>query len=613
MQTRVSRLALVLAAGLLAAAPCVRAQSVFGVVEIDSWSACSSNLAAFCQASGLPFALTGMNTLAGPMLKAPNLTGIDVRRPIRMYLLFTTQHNQPAPAAVVALPLSGDGATYLDSLRDAYETTSQNGAAHVFTEPKGQGSWGRRLAVVATNGMALVGEHAEDALAVAAALRTNGVPVVEDAAADIRASFDIQALLPFVEHAADGMRARFANLPPAGMPSGGPNPAAILGAEMDAGLNVLRQIRRIALGFKADGDNGTLLACVDLKPGSTLAAAAHELRPPSERYTRLLPPGTLFGAVGGGLTGMNVLAKPYGDFMAKVYQAMPGMPGMADTMRTLMARFMGLYTGDYAIGLLPDARTGGVLLAEIFAVSDGDKARAIHREALAMAHDAYQSMGLAIASLPVRTHGDVEVNAFQYRLAPPASNAPGPALAMPMALLAPFLTKLTMEYAVIDKDLVFVAGRAGAIDQVIDGVRKGGDPQFYHNARALFGEGATPPTEVTHLDLVAALAPILKLLPGVDAAQLAALPPAGEGLGTVTYRRGDAVLWALRVSTSEIRALTQTAPALKKAFPMGFMPGLMPGAGAGGNFPPPRVRGAPRPAAPDPQPVPAPQPAPPAP
>ena len=613
MQTRKFRIVAALAAGLLATAPCARSQSVFGVVEMDSWGAFSSNLAAFCQSAGLPFALIGLNAMTGPMLKAPNLAGVDVGKQVRVYLLIKTKNEKLQPAVVIALPVAGTGTAYLDTLRDAFTTASEIGSAHVFSGPKGPVP-ARRLAVVVANGVALVGSDAADADAVAAALRANSVPAFTKLPADIRVGIDVQAVLPMMEQASGKLRGRLGQGPMAA-PPGAPDPAVILGAEMDGALALFRQVKRVSLGIKADASAATILTALEVKPGTTLAAMLQRLRPPSERYTGLLPPDALFGVVGGGLAIMDPLAKPYGELIVKMYQGMPGLAGIGPAMRDLMMKMVGLYAGDYAVGLLKDARGKGVLFVEIAAVTDAAKARQIFRDGLAMASDVYKQMpmGLSITSLPDRVHAGVPVSTLRYAFAPPTNAAPG--MALPLEMLGPIFEKLAMEYAFVDKDLVFTAGRAGAIDQVIDRLRQPGNPEFYRKSRALFGDGTTPPVEVGHLDITAALPAILPLVPGVKAEQLTTLPPPGAGLGTIEYCRNGAWIGELRVPVSEIRALMATMPMLQSLVP------AMGGGGEGEEEAPapaaqpapaqrtPGPRTGPRPL-PRPLPAPAPEPAP---
>jgi hypothetical protein len=607
MQSRRFPFAAALCAIVLAWAPLARSQGVFGVVEMDSWGGFSSNLAAFCQSAELPFALINLNALAGPALRAPNLAGVDLRRPIRIYLLLKSKNGKPEPAAVIGLPVSDNGTAYLDTLRGAFATAAENNGAHVFSGPRGMMLRARRAAVVVTNGVALVADAAADAAAAADALRANAVPAFGKMPADVRVGLDMAALLPLVERAADEMHDRMGKMP-APQP-GMPDPGAVLDAEMEAAVSFCRQVGKLSLGFKADAAAATITASLDARPGTTLEGVLQQQRPPSERYMGLLPPDALFGVVGGGLGGMNLLAKPYAALMEKMYRGIPGMAGTAGAMRDLLMKTAGMNAGDYAVGLIRDARSArDVVFVEVVAIADPAKAGQVMREGLAMANDMYKGMpiGLSVETLPARVHAGVPVTAFRYRVTEPTNAAPGMAFPMPTAAINGFLAKLSFEYAILDKDIVVAAGRAGAIDQVIDRMRLPGGPAFGRKARALFGDISAPPTEIGHMDLTAALPVVLRLIPGVDTNALAMLPPPGDGLGTIEFRRGNSWVGALRVSASEVRALAAAVPAMQAL----MSPGGTPGDAEDPDAAPAAVKPAPVRRGPGPRPLPRPAPRP---
>lgn len=542
-------------------------------VEMNGWSTFSSNLSVFCQSSGIPFALTGLSGRMGPAIYAPNLTGIDVTRPVRLYALRTSGKK---PATVLALPLTDDGTVYLGALRECFQSEMQNGTATVLSDPSGAIHEGS-LSIVVAGGTAWVSDRTVLAQAAAKAAPAG---MQAQAPGDIRIAVDVQALLPLIE-ANTNKAHRAMTTPPPGAPGMPADPAAIVDAEMQALVEICRQVRRLDIGIRLNGDGGTLTTTVEALPDTPLASILHQQHPPSARYTALIPADAFFGCAGGGLAGLNQLAKPYGELMARIYSAMPGLSGASDAMRGVMSRMLGIYAGDYAVAVMPDARSNGVLFAEIVALKDPAKAGEILREGMSAATNFYQQapFGLDLTSLPARVYAGATITSFRYR--PTAADPANPAMA-PMMMLAPFLQRMTVEQTIVGQDLIMTIGRVGGIDQIVDRVRSNNNtPRFYRNARQLFGESAAAPAEISHLSLSAALPQILKLMPSVNPQMLATLPPPGQGIGTLTLVRDNSAVWVLRVTPSEVRALMQSGPVLQQAVMSAMMGGMMGGPGAG--------------------------------
>lgn len=563
----------VLATGLVLLVAPVRAQKIMGTVEMESWTGFTANLSAFCQTAGLPFALTGLNGLTREVFKSTDLTGIDLNRPIRLYLLQAAAvSNAPVqpPQAVLALPVVGDGHSYLDRLGAGYAKTGHVGAVTFFSAPLDRRNGSRKLAAQAVQDVMLLGDATNAVAAAAAVLQADGAPVLPKVVGDVRLGLDMAALLPLAEQGFVQMRRNMDRMPQTPAPGVGTNITGVLNAEMDYALAAMRQIQTVAIGFKTSGKDGTIYLRLDVRPDTTLAASLACLKPASARYTSLLPSNTLFGVVGGGMDAFRVLAKPYGNFVQRIYQSMPGLDSAANPLREMMIKCADLYAGDYAFGLLPDARTNGFLVAEMFAISDPVRARTVMREGVALTSklDLQTPLGMKIDVLPGRTYAGAEVNAYRYRFTTPTNNAmalPPPA-AMVIGSFTGLLASCTLETAFLDHDMIVAFGRAGAIDQVIDRVRSGGDTPFYQQARAVFGEVQTPPAEISHLALVETLVQLAKLSPDLTATQRATLPAPGDGIGSLEFRQGNTYVGAWRITATELRALVQLAPLAQGLF-----------------------------------------------
>jgi hypothetical protein len=142
--------------------------------------------------------------------------------------------------------------------------------------------------------------------------------------------------------------------------------------------------------------------------------------------------------------------------------------------------------------------------------------------------------------------------------------------------------------AEVDKDWVTVMGPPHEIEAVIDRVRKGGNAQFVNRARALFGETQAKPTEIGLLSLSGLLSHLVRQSPGMPPEALAGLPPPGGGVGFAEYHRDTCAIWALRLTSSELKSLKGMAPAAQGAMMNLIMgaPGSAPIPGQ--TMPPPR-------------------------
>jgi hypothetical protein len=484
---------------------------------------------------------------------------------------------QRPPLTALALPLRGDGRAYLDHLSAAYGRNTKIGDVTLLAGPLDQTGRGRgRLALQTFNDYVILGDNTEAVAAAVAALTKGPIPEAPRVMGDVRLALAMNPLLPLIESRVTQWRQHRETQPPPGAATDAiTNVNAVLDAEVDAALQILRQTKSVALGFKTAESDATFYLRVDAKHDTTLAKAMACLKPMDPAFAAFLPSNTLYGVSGGGMGVMRVLAKPYADLARQICQAMPAMSGQIGPMREMLLKAADLYSGDYAIALLPDNRSPhGVLLAEVMAIADAERARDLSREQLlSMTNNnmnQFAALGLKIEALPARQHAGVEITVCHYAVCPPTNSAAAAMMPPPAAMMLGGMTGLlascAFESAVVDRKMVVVVGRDGAIDQVIDRLRAGGDGAFVKRAQTVFGDMRDPSTMIGNLALVATLERFARAAPNLPPEQLAALPEPGEGLGCIAFHQGDSWVGALRLTASEMQALMRAAPVMRALF-----------------------------------------------
>lgn len=579
MMKRMFRTGAVVSLLICAALSSAYAQTdVFGVVEISSWNACTSNVLSLCRASVIPLQQESLNQIILPILHVPNLENVDRQNPIRLYLINKSQRERKSSSLVLALPLT-DTDAYLNILSNAYATVVQTNGCCSFRIPMHPGEYPEKLHVIMINHLAVVGETLEDTLLLSRRLEAKTAPSIKNITADISASINIQMLMPMLEKNLSKARADVSKTPHPNKNPTNEATAAVLGTEMDTLLDILRQIRGLEIGLKMDAQAGSLLTCIDAKPDSMLAAILNKGHAPKDRYLSILPPETLIGSVGGTLAGMDLLAKPYMDFTTKILQAMPmAQPYDFTNRQAILTDLLKQYTGDYTWGLLPNAHTNGLVFAGVFAISDAGKMSETLKTLQCPTNSYWKQnpYGFSLTSLPERVYSGITVQAYHYQLLP-STNTLNADLPLGSHEALSLLAKLTIERAFVGKDLVEVYGSPGDIDPIIDRVQaKNNTLGFFKKAYACLEKKSPQPMDISYIRLSEAIPALLGLCDKVTPEQKAMLPKPGEGLVSYSYCRDNLQFGALRITTSEIRAMIQTVPALslmlKTDYPETFKP-----------------------------------------
>jgi len=340
------------------------------------------------------------------------------------------------------------------------------------------------------------------------------------------------------------------------------DPAKILLIETTVFARVLRQFSGLDVGLDAGDAGVTLYAAVQTKPQTTMRSVVESFNPPSPRYLALIPDEALWQTAGGSMASLAVIAKPYEKLMGDISSAM-NMPELAGVAAAKFGAFAGQCTGDYAMWLAPGAGGKGFAFVEVIGVRDGPASFSLMTNALAEARTLYEKTmpGITLETSAPRTVDGVPVVSMRYKmdmakLGPVAGPAGG--------MMQKIFSWLQPEMAVVGNDLLFVFGSAGAADAWIGHLRKPpASSQALAAAVSKEFPGLKQKAEQGLLRLVDLVAAVAARLPGVTPEQVGALPRGAGGIVSVTVRNEGRLHGALRVTASEIAAVSRAVPQLQ--------------------------------------------------
>jgi hypothetical protein len=529
------------------------------VIELTSCNAFSGNVNSLAQAINVPFIGMGVNGWLSQATSCPNLTGVDVNKPLLLMVLPAETEGAPITAAV--LPLLDQGELMLGALRGAFKTSTQDGDIHAFAGA--QAGLGNNDVFVAVVGNQAVTSSSRDGVTeIAGALKANTLPTVATISGTLRATLDIQALVPLLDKMFASQAAMMRTIQPQ---PGQPNPAEMLQLQQSALLTVLRQMDTFSIGLTADGSGVTFYTRADPVTNSVAARVFAMRRPPDRRYPSLLPPNALFALVGTGLDSMDLLAEPYAAFTDGLYAKM-GAPftQMGPLVRQSLTDAKGLYKGDFALAVTPSENGKGVEFVEYIAVKDEQAATRLLRtgmtNTMALLDTGAKTGFFGLQTGTPRRVGKIEVLPFHYTFNMKALPVPAPFLS--------WLDNLYGESAVAHGHMVMVMSGsntvASAMDRALAGLAKpaaGAAPA--PRICTLFPESQLIPVTEWRLDSSALLRLILTATGPANAGKLALLPPRGDGIGGIELLQGQSLFGALRISASELTSLAKAFAAFR--------------------------------------------------
>jgi hypothetical protein len=335
-------------------------------------------------------------------------------------------------------------------------------------------------------------------------------------------------------------------------------------------LTLLRQTEAFSLGVSIDEAGITLYSRTDPVAGSTHAAMQARKLPAPATLRALLPANAFLAVAGTGLDGMDLIAEPYAAFMGSLYEKMDApFSALGPLYRQAILESRGIYQGGYAVAVMPVPEKQTLAFVQWAAVKDEQAASRMLHTSLTNTLSALNAQGenkmFTIELDAPRRVGGTEILRFRY-----AFNLPD--LPMPLRetpFLGWFTSGLHAESAVTKGYLVSAIGASNDVSRVMDdalaSLNKKAAPQSTPRVCKLFPEIPAEPVSEWLLSTSDILRFALRLSGEKMAAVIERLPPRGQGVGGIEILRDGACFGALRISASELQALTGAFAVIQEA------------------------------------------------
>lgn len=587
-------LSVVALAGFCVAAGVVPASSeqIAAVVEVES---ISRLIADIDSVAGTLYLSSQGDKIMGNlerMFGSPGLAGIDTNKTFHAYVLLPKSESVPPPpglpsevstkkessadrepAVVFVLPLKDKGKLYLQSVSKSFERSEKIKTAYHFSVPRLQRPEASPdLYVMIAEGNAIVGPDLDNIEAIEIEVVKKGTEVtpLQSLPGAIRLGIDVQACLPLIKRSICRCADAISQSPLSATPGTKVDPAKMLEAESEALLAVLRQIKSFSIGIGVRSKAVEIYNRIAPVPETILAGILKNLTPPSDKYLSALPADAYLAVAGSGMNAIDEIIEPYCDMLGKMYAAMgPETSETGAQIQNSMRSMKGMYSGEYAIGVIPGADGKGISLVEIFAVNDSVKMQKLMEETFSTYNEKYGKLmrGMTITTNEPRTYKDVKISSYSYSVDPSAQE-PVP--------LPDWLKNLKLEMAFVGNDMIFTMHPPAVMNAAIDRLKNGGARLDRSSLfTGLFPQMSAKPVKVYGLSLVSLIKAALGAIPNANVQMLAMIPDSAGGLGGYSIKKDDNLLGVMRISMSEMTALKNSLPLIGVIFTQTMLKGTI--------------------------------------
>ena len=578
------RIGSVFAAAALAvlAGAVVRAADLAAIVEVKSLSRLVAEVDAAAGALQMPSPRAALLSGLDTMLSVPGLAGIDTNKAVYAYVFLPDASAAGvATPVVLSLPVTGDGAGYLGAVSKAFDKSEKLGAVSHFS--------GRvvplpgappDLYVLLNETVALAGFDAQTVQVVADRIRQDGAAPLANRVlpGTVRASIDVQAVRPMIEAGLTAAMAGIKQATAGQAAPGAPDASAILNAEGDALLAMLKEVKTFMVGVSAEGTAVDLYTGFTPMPETLTARILAGIKPPSASCQALVPEDALLAVTAGGMDAMDQLIEPYCAMIEKMFAAAGSQAGgLGDVVRRTMVGMKGMYAGDVAAAVTADAGQG-IGFVEVIAVTDGAKAREFMVDTLTRYNELFGGLlpGVKLAMNLPRTHAGTEVLSYVYNI--DAAASPAPQTPFPKLFSA-----MKGEMAFVGNQMIYAMGPAPVMDAMIDRVKAApGQPVTPRVFSRLFPKQPANPVMSWSVAPLKLLKQALGSVPGANLQMLAMMPDSDSGIAGYSMKTGGEMLGVMRVSLQEVAAIKNSALVIGGLFAQTMAAGMNPAAPAGG-------------------------------
>jgi len=522
------------------------------------------------------------------MLHLQDFSALDTAKPVRMYL--SQPEQQPGttagpnqPPVVVAVPVRGDGADYLEAIGGRFAGHESAGNMHHFSGPAAPGTTVPDLYVNIDNGNAFMGlQEAEVAAIAELAAAGKADAYLGKLPGTVRIGLNMKACSKFVEKGADEAARAAGQAPQQTMPGIKLDPGKMLKAEGDAFVAVISQIESLTLGLSGRENTIDLYGRISPLTGTALEKILKMDREVSTRYMKTVPADALLAVVDGGMHAFDVYADAYMDLMEGIYRGMgPEMEKMSADLRAMMSKVKGLYAGDLSFVVVPRRDGKGVGFMEFVAVKDVAGTKAVMDDMLSVAGGMYTNLlpGFELREEGKRTHRGIEIKTYAYAVEE-AGSTNAPSVPNPMMMGMRWLKNMKFEIAYVGNNMIYTFGGPEMMDRAIgilkDGAGKGlaGTEPFATLVPAL----KQPPVNAFGLSLLKMAKVALGAMKDADPNLLASIPGGTGGIAGYSLMLDGDQIGVMRISYSEIDGIKTAGARIGQLFTQMMMKGMLEGA-----------------------------------
>lgn len=540
------------------------------VAQIDNLEASLDKVASLAEALEFPVPPEALTAQLGGMIMSPGLQGVDIEKPITIYIGKPDEARMGQPAIVARFSVTGDGTEYLDAVGGMLPGREElKPGVYKFAIGPAEMENAPAFFAVIKETQALVGLDISDIKELSGDLTSEDTELLKNISGTVSVLLNVdlisEMLTEQIASQKKMMEAYKAQMEAEGVDTSvmfENDPSAMMDSYADIFQKLLAQLDSLVISVNVD-DNVTLLTHFRGNAGSVLEKIIQEAQPPSSLFTGLVDPQSLISGYGT-MTGFDHMLAPYADWMGSLYSSMgPPFDKMSDSYKKLILGMKGLYTGGYNFLLLPPKEDNPLQAMGIYEISDKAQAQAYMEESMKLQEEQFETLkeegfSVKMAKLDPSTYQDVEIETYQMQFGlgeEMTEDIPAP--------IAAILTNLTYHTAFIDNYMVYGFGDREAAHRAIDYVKAGNTTASKPAGFEDIQTEAVAFWEINVARLVSAVSSILQqagvpILSDVGAVQ--------AGIRGLVVKEHDGVSSMIRLTQADIKGFMEMGQKLTPKF-----------------------------------------------
>jgi hypothetical protein len=450
------------------------------VAQIPNLKDANERISQLAESLELPLPPQMLTGQLGMTIMSPELKGVDVEKPITIYIGKPESSRPGPPSAVIRFTVTGDGSEYLDAVGSMVpEREELKPGVYKFPMGPPDMEGAPALFVAIKDSQALVGFKLSDIKELSGDLSDAEADLLKNLPGSVSITLNVDMLSAMLAEQIENQK-KMMEAMKAELASGGEDvsdmfkndPAAMMDSYATFAQQLLGQFETLILTLDV-GDNVTLRTHVQGKADSTLAKIIEDTQPPSATISGIADPNSIMTFYGT-IAGVDYLLEPYADWMSSMYESMgPPIADLNHSYRELIMGMKGLYKGGYNMLVLPPKTGSPLQLMGLYEINDKAQAQKYMEDSIKLQESQFEQMkdagiSVKINKQPVGTYNDTEVET--YKLEYILSGEMGDDLPPPVAAM---MTNLAYQIAYVDDYMLYGFGDVENIHRVIDHVKSG--------------------------------------------------------------------------------------------------------------------------------------------